>query len=118
VRCIPRFRRRQVVQSDPIVVADDRRTLAAERPVVACGIGRAAVGRGTGRHIVLVGRVAPPLTTSPRALSAVCLFRLLLPCKSSTLPATTTPLAFFHGPLPMRSRAWTKVPPLAVLVLS
>src|SRR3954469_24681919 len=47
-----------------------------------------------------------PLMTSPFSESAVCLERLLLaPCRSATSLATTTPLAFFHGPLPMRSFA-------------
>ena len=49
-----------------------------------------------------------PLTTAPFSVSAVCLLRLLLaPCRSATSLAMTSPLAFFHGPLPMRSLALT-----------
>src|SRR6185437_9117347 len=39
-----------------------------------------------------------PLTTSPFSVSAVCLLKLLVPCSSSRLSATTTPLLFFQGP--------------------
>jgi len=46
-----------------------------------------------------------PLVGLPFSESAVCLVRLLAPCSSSTLFAITTPLAFCHGPAPMRSRA-------------
>src|SRR5882762_6886170 len=58
-----------------------------------------------------------PLTTSPFSESEVCLVRLLpAECRSATSLATTTPLAFFHGPLPMRSRAFTAGAPLAAWV--
>src|SRR5712671_7734082 len=46
-----------------------------------------------------------PLMTSPFSESAVCLVSPLAPCSSATSLATTAPLEFFHGPLPMRSRA-------------
>src|ERR1700755_436867 len=53
-----------------------------------------------------------PLMTSPFSLKLVCLVMLLASlCRSSTLFATTSPLAFFHGPLPMRSRAFTAFAP-------
>src|ERR1051326_2966120 len=49
-----------------------------------------------------------PLTTPPFSVSE---FSLLSPlwslCKSATLSATFTPLALYHGPLPIRSRALT-----------
>src|SRR6185437_15720713 len=48
-----------------------------------------------------------PLMTSPFSVSAVCLVRLLPPCNSATSFAITMPLEFCHGPLPMRSRAFT-----------
>src|SRR5262245_28346215 len=60
----------------------------------------------------------PPLTISPFSVNAVCLLTLLAPeCRSSTLFATTTPLAFCHGPLPMRSRALTPAAPPGSVVL-
>src|SRR5205823_10832371 len=59
-----------------------------------------------------------PLTTSPFSVSAVCLLMLLpAECRSSTLLATTTPLALRHGPLPMRSRAFTPASPPGAVVL-
>src|SRR5215471_10444119 len=62
----------------------------------------------------LFGVSPRPLTTSPFSFSAVCLVRLLWPCSSSRSLAITTPLAFCHGPFPMRSRAltagWPSVP--------
>src|SRR4029077_16450095 len=58
-----------------------------------------------------------PLMTSPFSLSAVCLLRLLpAPWRSATSLAITTPLAFFHGPLPIRSRALTACAPSAACV--
>src|SRR3954466_7136342 len=58
-----------------------------------------------------------PLMTSPFSLSAVCLVRLLAaPCRSATSLAITAPLAFCHGPLPMRSRALTAGLPSAACV--
>src|SRR3954470_1991411 len=48
-----------------------------------------------------------PLMTSPFSLSAVCLLRLLGPCNSAMSLATTADLELRHGPLPMRSRAFT-----------
>ena len=58
-----------------------------------------------------------PLMTSPFSESAVCLVRLLLAlCSSATSLATTAPLEFFHGPLPMRSRAFTAGAPSAACV--
>ena len=49
-----------------------------------------------------------PLTTSPFSVSEFCLLSWLPAlCRLSTLVATTTPLAFCHGPRPMRSRALT-----------
>src|SRR5262249_35171505 len=57
------------------------------------------------------------LTGSPFSLGAVARPILLLSlCRSATLVAMTTPLAFFHGPLPMRSRALTVALGLAALV--
>src|SRR5216110_272073 len=59
-----------------------------------------------------------PLTTSPFSVSAVCLLMLLrAECRSATLLATTTPLALRHGPLPMRSRAFTPASPPGNVVL-
>src|SRR5258705_7137875 len=57
-----------------------------------------------------------PLMTSPFSLKALCLVRPLALCSSATSLATTTPLAFFHGPLPMRSRAFTAGLPSAACV--
>src|SRR4030095_12717965 len=54
-----------------------------------------------------------PLMTSPFSLSALCLVRPLAPCNSATSLANTAPLALFHGPLPMRSRALTAGAPSA-----
>src|SRR5689334_10146251 len=58
-----------------------------------------------------------PLMPSPFSLIDVSLVRLFLPCNSATLLATTTPLAFCHGPLPIRSRALTAGEPPAACVL-
>src|SRR3989441_12492855 len=59
-----------------------------------------------------------PLTTSPFSVSAVCLLMLLpAECRSSTLLATVTSLALRHGPLPMRSRAFTPASPPGNVVL-
>src|SRR5262245_19416090 len=58
-----------------------------------------------------------PLITSPFSLSAVCLLILLFPCSSSTSLAITTPVAFCHGPRPMRSRALTAGAPPEACVL-
>jgi len=59
-----------------------------------------------------------PLTVSPFSVRAVALVTLLASeCSSSTLLATTTPLAFCHGPLPMRSRAFTPASPPGAVVL-
>src|SRR6478735_2150421 len=53
-----------------------------------------------------------PFTPSPFSVSAVCLLRLLpAPWRSATSFATTTPFAFCHGPLPMRSLALTAPDP-------
>src|SRR5919198_75834 len=58
-----------------------------------------------------------PLTGSPFSVNAVCLLMLLDgECRSSTLLATTTPFAFFHGPLPMRLRASTPASPPGAVV--
>src|SRR5689334_11394495 len=57
-----------------------------------------------------------PLITSPFSLSDVCLVRLLVPCNSATSLATTWPLAFFQGPLPIRSLALTAGWPSAAWV--
>src|SRR6185369_10556484 len=54
----------------------------------------------------------------PRSDSEVLTPSLLLSlCRSSTLVATTSPLKFFHGPLPTRSRAFTAGLPSAPCVL-
>src|SRR5689334_20752374 len=59
-----------------------------------------------------------PFTFSPFSVSALSLLILLwLECRSDTLFATTTPLAFCHGPLPMRSRALTPAAPPGSVVL-
>src|SRR5207237_6796297 len=59
-----------------------------------------------------------PLTGSPFSDRPVSLLILLLSlCRSSTLVAMTTPLAFCQGPFPMRSRALTVAPGFAALVL-
>src|SRR5712691_8949093 len=59
-----------------------------------------------------------PLTPSPFSVKAVCLLILLCSeCRSFTLLATTTPLAFRHGPFPMRSRASTPASPPGNVVL-
>src|ERR1700742_1894459 len=58
-----------------------------------------------------------PLITSPFSESEVCLVRLLLALwRSATSLATTTPLEFCHGPLPMRSLAFTAGWPAAACV--
>src|SRR5207237_7125440 len=58
-----------------------------------------------------------PLMTSPFSESAVCLVRLLLALwRSATSLAMTAPLAFFHGPLPIRSLALTAGWPSAACV--
>src|SRR5262249_23166654 len=55
----------------------------------------------------MLGVSPRPLTTPPFSVSDVCLVSLLLAlCRSSTLVATTSPLALVHRPLPMRSRAF------------
>src|SRR5258708_37875481 len=59
-----------------------------------------------------------PLTVSPFSVNAVCLVILFeSEWRSSTLFATTTPLAFCHGPLPTRSRALTPAAPPGSVVL-
>src|SRR5450631_1688539 len=59
-----------------------------------------------------------PLTTVPFSVRPDSLL-ILLPalCRSSTLVAMTTPLAFCQGPRPIRSRALTVAPGLEALVL-
>src|SRR5439155_12314385 len=59
-----------------------------------------------------------PFTDSPFSLSAVGLL-ILLPalCRSSTLWAIASPLAFCHGPRPIRSRALMAGAPPAPCVL-
>src|SRR5689334_7103532 len=69
------------------------------------------------RMSCMFGLSPAPLTTSPRSVSAVCLVRLLLPCSSLRLLPITTPLALRHGPVPMRSRAFTAGPPAPACVL-
>src|SRR5260370_606987 len=60
-----------------------------------------------------------PAIMAPRSVSEVDAPSLLLPpCRSSTLCPTTSPLKFCHGPLPMRSRAFTGVELGTALVLS
>src|SRR5712692_9986149 len=59
-----------------------------------------------------------PLTIPPFSVRAVSLVILACSeCRSATLFATTTPLAFFHGPLPTRSRAFTPASPAGSHVL-
>jgi hypothetical protein len=59
-----------------------------------------------------------PVMTSPFSVSAVFLLRLFLAeCSCATLLAITTPLALRHGPLPMRSRAFTPASPPGMVVL-
>ena len=59
-----------------------------------------------------------PLTTSPFSVRAVFLLMwTLAECRSSTFWATTSPLAFRHGPLPTRSRALTPAAPPGAGVL-
>src|SRR5206468_10036415 len=46
------------------------------------------------------------------SVTALCLFKLLLlPCRSATSFAMTTPLAFCQGPVPIRSLALTACAP-------
>ena len=97
------------------MVADHRRALAALGPVAAGRVDaagdRRAVGLRAGQDVVHVRRVAAAVDDSPFSVSAVSLLRLLAPCSSATLLATTTPLALRHGPGPMRSRALTAAAP-------
>src|SRR5215475_12636142 len=59
-----------------------------------------------------------PLTASPFSVSAFSLLILLdAEWRLSTFMATTTPLLFCHGPLPMRSRAFTPASPPGAVVL-
>src|SRR5262249_47772064 len=59
-----------------------------------------------------------PLMTSPCSVNGFCFVTLAeAECRSSTLLATTTPLAFCHGPLPIRSRAFTPASPPGSVVL-
>src|SRR5712672_4468868 len=59
-----------------------------------------------------------PLTTVPFSVRPDSLLILLESLnRSSMLVAITTPLAFCHGPLPMRSRALTVALGLAALAL-
>src|SRR5689334_14479542 len=63
---------------------------------------------------LLTGSPRPEIT-SPFSLTEFCFESLLLAlCRSATLVATTTPFAFCHGPLPMRSRALTAPEPLVL----
>lgn len=56
----------------------------------------------------LLGFSVRPLTIRPFSSNAVSFVTLLAgECSSSTFLAITTPLAFRHGPVPMRSRALT-----------
>ena len=58
-----------------------------------------------------------PLIGSPFSVSPFSLLILTFSlCRSSTLVAITAPLAFFQGPLPMRSRAFTVWAGCAALV--
>ena len=53
-----------------------------------------------------------PFTMSPFSVRAVCFVSALPgPCRSSTLLAMTVPFEFVHGPVPMRSRAFTASDP-------
>src|SRR5260370_19706481 len=64
------------------------------------------------------GDMPTPAIMLPRSVSEVCWLRLLPAlCRSSTFLATTTPLEFCHGPLPMRSRALTAPPWAAPFLL-
>src|SRR5215470_19549259 len=59
----------------------------------------------------MLGVSPRPLTVAPFSVSAVCLLMLFLPWSSATSLAIISPLAFFHGPLPIRSRALTASAP-------
>ena len=91
-------------------------TIAAPAPllvqlpqVVSSPAGNArAVGLRAGQDVVPVRRVAAAVDDLALLVSAVCLVRLLLRRAGRRRPwRSTTPLAFCHGPLPMRSRALT-----------
>ncbi len=62
----------------------------------------------------MLGVSPRPLMSSPFSVSAVCLLSVLLPCSEAMSLAMSTPLAFTHGPLPMRSRAFTPVAPVVL----
>lgn len=62
----------------------------------------------------MLGLSPRPFTTSPFSFSAVCLVRLFAPWSWLTSLAMTTPLAFCHGPRPMRSRALTGPAPVVL----
>src|SRR6266704_3422866 len=92
MRAVPGFRRIVVAQSDAVGMAHNRRTLRAARPVLADAV---VAGRERG---------------------TVCFVRPLAACSSATSLAITTPFEFFHGPLPMRSRAFAAGAPSAACV--
>src|SRR5262249_40125877 len=52
-------------------------------------------------------RMSCMLGGSPFSVSAVSFVRLFAPCRSGASLATITPFTFVHGPLPMRSLAFT-----------
>src|SRR5262245_65791030 len=59
-----------------------------------------------------------PLTISPFSVRAVSLVMLAFSeCRSSTLLPTTIPLAFYHGPLPIRFRDSMPAYPPGIVVL-
>src|SRR5471032_581160 len=63
----------------------------------------------------VLNRLGEIFAPSERPVSGPIL--LLAECRSATLAAICTPLALTHGPLPMRSLAFTAVAPFTALVL-
>ena len=121
MRRVPR--RARCAATHPIGVAQLRRTgaVGGRRPVGAGGVAGAASVPSACEPVRMscwFGVSPTPFTTVPFSVSAVSFLRLLLSeWRSSTLFAMTTPFAFVHGPLPIRSFAFTAGCPAAAAAL-
>jgi len=107
MRGVPGLHVPGVLQSGQVMMADDRRAFARSCVQLPHVVSPPAVekfpdGSEPVRTSVHVTGSPRPLTTSPFRIRAVCLLTLLCSeCRSFTLFATTTPLAFCHGPFPI-----------------
>ena len=121
MRAVPGFRGVVVAQADAVGMAEHRRALRAARPVLAgavlAGRERGAVGLRSRQDVMAVRRIAAAVDDLALLAQRGLLGEIVAaPCRSATSLAITTPLEFCHGPLPMRSRAFTAGLPSAACV--